>query len=92
MEKTRNPGVAASAIPTEVTVSFVNKTEAPIALYWDSGSGQPTKFAEIQTGASYSVHTYAGQRWIARGGNGHELLTFTPTGLLKTAQVDITPN
>ena len=49
MEKTRNPGVAASAIPTEVTVSFVNKTEAPIALYWDSGSGQPTKFAEIQT-------------------------------------------
>jgi hypothetical protein len=76
----KNPTATVSAATTstnETTVTFVNKTGALVNLYWDSGSGQPTKYPDIENGASYSVHTYGGAHWIARSVTGQELLNYT---------------
>ncbi|MEM9701606.1 MAG: prolyl oligopeptidase family serine peptidase [Planctomycetota bacterium] len=54
------------------TVTFVNRSDGPVRLFWLSGSGE-RPYGTVAAGAEREMSTYAGHTWILRDANGRAL-------------------
>ncbi|MBL8753090.1 MAG: prolyl oligopeptidase family serine peptidase [Planctomycetes bacterium] len=53
----------ASTVPS--TITFVNRFEQPVRLFWVDGRGESRPYGEIAPGAQREQNTYVGHTWLA---------------------------
>lgn len=60
----------------EVYLTFINKTDKPLRLYWISTDGERQRYAVIQPNGQHRQHTFAGHVWVATDENDKPLAAF----------------
>ncbi|MFH5804074.1 prolyl oligopeptidase family serine peptidase [Alienimonas sp. DA493] len=71
----------------ETHVTFVNRTDGPIDLYWLS-DGRETGYGRIPAGERRAQHTFAGHLWRVRDAEGRSLAVLTGTEQEGVAVID----
>ena len=61
----------------ETSITFVNKTEAVIEIYWIDASGQRRHYTNLKAGERHEQHTYAGHVWLITDQPGGRRAVFT---------------
>ncbi len=59
---------------TEIT--FVNKTETPVELFWLSTDGDRRSYGKVKSNDRRRQHTYSGHVWLVVDEQGKELVVF----------------
>ncbi|WP_436497635.1 hypothetical protein [Actinokineospora sp. HUAS TT18] len=59
-----------------VTLTFVNRTDAPCDVLWLDFEGDLVQYSRIEPGDEIRQPTYTGHIWIVRDPDGEELLRF----------------
>jgi len=72
----------------ETYVTFINRTQNSIELYWVNTSRQQRRYTTIQAGKQHRQHTYAGHVWLITNQDGKHLAVFTATQEEATAVID----
>jgi dipeptidyl aminopeptidase/acylaminoacyl peptidase len=73
----------------ETFITFRNRTEKPIRIYWVDTARRRQRYAELQPGQEHRQHTFVGHVWLAADPNDRPLAVFTAQ--LEEAAADITP-
>ncbi len=60
----------------ESSITFVNKTDGPVELFWASTDGQPVSYGTLTAGEKRQQNTFAGHVWIVRSDTGRRLAMF----------------
>lgn len=60
----------------EMDLSLVNRTAAPVQLFWIPEEGSEQSYGKIAAGQTREQHTYSGHRWEVRDEQGKPLLRF----------------
>jgi dipeptidyl aminopeptidase/acylaminoacyl peptidase len=60
----------------EVYLTFINRTEKPVRLYWISLDGERISYATIQPNGQHRQHTFSGHVWLATDENGKPVAAF----------------
>lgn len=60
----------------ETEVTFVNRTAAPVRLFWLEGGGARREYGVIAPGAERRQHTFAGHAWLVTTEDGKPLCAF----------------
>jgi len=63
----------------ETTVTFINRTSAPVNLFWIDSDGNRRPYGTIQPGQSHEQHTFAGHVWLVTGAGGSLLGVYEAT-------------
>ncbi len=63
----------------ETSVTFLNRTEGAVDVYWVDSEGQRQRYATIDAGGQHRQHTYAGHVWLVTNKAGETLGVFTAT-------------
>lgn len=63
----------------ETHVTFINKTESKVKLYWINDVENPTFYAEIGPGKQHEQHTFGGHTWLVADENRKNLGVFEAT-------------
>jgi dipeptidyl-peptidase-4 len=74
LEEPLRPGTARSrggSVSTGIT--FVNRLDRPVRLFWVDPGGDERAYATLEPGATHAQHTFAGHAWIARDLDGNAL-------------------
>jgi hypothetical protein len=64
----------------ELTLSFVNNSDAPVDHYWVNHDAVEENFGTIDPGGTSEVTTYLEQEWRIRDQNGNLVMEYTVTG------------
>ena len=57
----------------ETALTFQNRTDGNVSLFWLNTEGQRVAYGSVPMGASREMHTYAGHVWLAVGADGRPL-------------------
>lgn len=60
----------------ETSVTFVNRTEDDVEIYWRDSSGQRKHYATLKAGDQHRQHTFAGHLWLVTDKEGQTLVAF----------------
>lgn len=71
----------------ETSVTFVNRTEGEVELFWLDADGERKSYGKLAVGAERDQHTFAGHIWLVVNGSGRPLGAFQAED--KPARVDI---
>ncbi|MEZ5327418.1 MAG: prolyl oligopeptidase family serine peptidase [Verrucomicrobiales bacterium] len=72
----------------DTEVSFVNRTDKTIFIYWIGSAANPTPYGSIEPGERLDQHTFAGHVWLARDKEGTTLGVFEAIASPGLAVVD----
>ena len=72
-------------------LTFVDRADTPIELYWLTPSGEQKFYAVVLPGKSREQHTYAGHVWLVTDPAGKQLGVYEATSDPSRAIVDGTP-
>lgn len=72
----------------ETSVTFLNRTEAAVELFWIGEDGQRTHYASIPAGGRHEQHTFAGHVWLAADKAGKPVAVFEAADAAGTAIID----
>ncbi|MBI3416192.1 MAG: DPP IV N-terminal domain-containing protein [Verrucomicrobia bacterium] len=71
----------------ETTLTFVNRTDAEVELFWLDAEGRRQSYGKLGAGERRSQHTFAGHVWIVVG-DAKTLGTFIAEAEAATVEVD----
>jgi dipeptidyl aminopeptidase/acylaminoacyl peptidase len=54
----------------EITLTFVNRLQEAVELFWNDPDGQRRSYGRIEPGARHEQHTYEGHVWLLIGAGG----------------------
>jgi dipeptidyl aminopeptidase/acylaminoacyl peptidase len=57
----------------EIFVTFVNRTQGEVELFWLNTDGGRQSYAKLASGAEHRQHTFAGHVWLAVDAQGNEV-------------------
>jgi len=60
----------------ETSVTFINRTDKEVEVYWVSGERQRRHYATVAAGAQHRQHTFAGHVWLVTDKDGRMLVAF----------------
>ncbi|MEY4384998.1 MAG: Prolyl tripeptidyl peptidase precursor [Verrucomicrobiota bacterium] len=72
----------------ETSVTFMNRTESTVELFWIGEDGQRTHYASIRAGGQHEQHTFAGHVWLAADKAGKPVAVFEAADAAGTAIID----
>ncbi len=72
----------------ETSITFVNRTEGDIVIYWIDSAGEQQEYATVAAGERHQQHTYAGHSWLVTDKDGQTLGAFVATEEAADAIVD----
>ena len=72
----------------ETSVTFVNRTESDVELYWVDLEGERRHYATIRAGQQHQQHTFAGHVWLVTDKAGKTLVVFVATRDAGEAVID----
>jgi dipeptidyl-peptidase 4 len=72
----------------ETSITFINRTENDIEVYWVDAERKRQKYATVAAGAHHRQHTFAGHVWLAADTEGQTLAVFVATEEAGDAVVD----
>jgi dipeptidyl aminopeptidase/acylaminoacyl peptidase len=67
---------ASRATGSETEITFVNRSEGVVEVFWLDTRGRRRSYGTIDPGAEHRQHTYAGHVWLAVNDRGEELAVF----------------
>lgn len=71
----------------ETSVTFINRTEGEVELFWLDADGERKSYGKLAVGAERDQHTFAGHVWLVVNGNGRPLGVFQAED--KPARVEV---
>lgn len=72
----------------ETVLTFQNRTDGDITLFWLNTEGQRVAYGGVRAGAMREMHTYAGHVWIALNAAGQPLGVWVAQPTPETAAID----
>ncbi len=72
----------------ETSITFVNRTEGEVEIYWIDSAGQRQQYATLAAGERHQQHTYAGHSWLVIDKDGRTLGAFVATEEAADAIID----
>lgn len=63
----------------ETSITFLNRTDGAVDVYWVDSDGQRQRYATIDAGGQHRQHTYAGHVWLVADKGGKTLGVFLAT-------------
>ena len=72
----------------ETSVTFLNRTDNPVELYWMDQGGQRVHYGSIAPGGKRSQHTFSGHVWLATDQRGRPVAVFEAADASGTAIID----
>jgi dipeptidyl-peptidase-4 len=54
----------------DTSITFINKTDDPLEIYWINNSGQRQHYTTLKAGGRHEQHTYAGHVWLVTKESG----------------------
>jgi len=60
----------------ETSITFLNRTDAPVDVHWVDAEGQRQRYATVDAGGQHRQHTYAGHVWLVTNKAGETLGVF----------------
>jgi len=60
----------------ETSITFINRTEKDIEIYWLDSERQRKHYATVTVGDQHRQHTFAGHVWLVTDKDGKTLVTF----------------
>jgi dipeptidyl aminopeptidase/acylaminoacyl peptidase len=72
----------------ETSITFINRTEGEIQVYWIDTEGQRQQYASVAAGQRHQQHTYAGHSWLVTDSQGRTLGAFVATDAPADAVLD----
>lgn len=60
----------------ETSITFINRLEAPVRLFWLAPEGERRPYGTLAAGASRDQHTFAGHAWLVTNEAGKPLAVF----------------
>lgn len=67
---------ASTRTGAETAVTFVNRTEEEVELYWLATNGERRSYGKLPAGEEREQHTYAGHVWVVVGADGRVVAIF----------------
>jgi dipeptidyl aminopeptidase/acylaminoacyl peptidase len=89
--RTLNEPQASTRTGEETSITFVNRTEGNVELYWMNTGGERVHYATLKPGAQHAQHTFDGHVWLATDTAGKTLNVFEATDTEGTAFIDGKP-
>jgi dipeptidyl-peptidase 4 len=74
----------------ETRLTFLNKTDAEITLYWLDTDGQRKPYGTLKPGEQREQHTFVGHVWISTRPDNRPLAVFVATDAAALAVIDST--
>jgi len=72
----------------ETSITFINRTEKDVEVYWVDAERKRRKYATVAPGAQHVQHTFAGHVWLVTDTEGETLAVFVATEEAGDAVVD----
>ncbi len=72
----------------ETSITFLNRTEGPVEVFWVDSEGQRRHYATVDSGGQHRQHTYAGHVWLVANKAGETLGVFTAADEAGDAVID----
>ncbi|MBN1360759.1 MAG: DPP IV N-terminal domain-containing protein [Sedimentisphaerales bacterium] len=72
----------------ETSITFINRTEGDIEIYWIDTEGQRQQYATVAAGERHQQHTYAGHSWLVTDSEDRTLGAFVATETPADAVLD----
>jgi dipeptidyl aminopeptidase/acylaminoacyl peptidase len=72
----------------ETSITFINRTEGDVEVYWIDSAGQRRHYATVAVGDRHQQHTYAGHSWLVTDKDGRTLGAFVATEEAADAVID----
>jgi len=72
----------------ETSITFINRTEGDVEVYWVDFEGQRRHYATIRAGRQHQQHTFVGHVWLVTDKDGKRLAVFIATEEAGEAVVD----
>jgi dipeptidyl aminopeptidase/acylaminoacyl peptidase len=86
-----SPAARSARTGEEVFVTFVNRTQGEVELFWLSTEGERQSYAKLASGGEHRQHTFAGHVWLAVDAQGNELARFEATTDKPRVEITRTP-
>ena len=61
----------------DTSITFINRTDKPIEVYWVQSGGQRQHYATVAPGQRHRQHTFAGHAWLVTEKGGKVIAGFT---------------
>lgn len=75
----------------ETSLTFVNRTQTEVALFWLDPEGQRQPYGRLRPGEQRDQHTFAGHVWLATDDQGKTLGVYQAEEQSGTAEIGVTP-
>ena len=72
----------------ETSITFINRTDAAVEVYWIDADGQRRQYATIPAGGEHRQHTFAGHVWLVAQKDGNKTSVFVATEDAAEAVID----
>ena len=72
----------------ETRLTFLNKTDTVVELFWLDQAGRRRSYGKLRPGEQHEQHTYAGHRWLAVDDRGESLGVFEADDEATTAEIE----
>ena len=92
--KPLHPDSAPASSPTgteETSLTFSNRSNADVALYWVDTGGVRVPYGTIRPGQERTQHTYTGHVWLATKPDGKPIVAFVADDTANIAAITTTP-
>jgi dipeptidyl aminopeptidase/acylaminoacyl peptidase len=78
---------ASTRTGAETTLTFVNRTQAEVELFWLDQDGQRHSYGKVRPGEQHVQHTYAGHVWLVADNEGKTVAVFEAPDEPGTAEI-----
>jgi dipeptidyl-peptidase-4 len=72
----------------ETSITFINRTDKDVDIYWIDSEGQRKHYATVAAGDQHRQHTFAGHVWLVTDKDGETLLAFMAEEKAADAVID----
>jgi len=72
----------------ETSITFINRTEGNVEVYWVDFEGEWRHYATIRAGRKHQQHTFSGHVWLVTNKDGKRLAVFVATEEAGEAVID----
>jgi len=72
----------------ETSITFINRTDDAVEVYWIDTEGQRRQYATIPAGEQHRQHTFAGHVWLVAQKDGNKTAVFVATEKPAEAIID----
>jgi dipeptidyl aminopeptidase/acylaminoacyl peptidase len=72
----------------ETTITFVNRTQGEVELFWLDSEGQRRSYGRLRAGEQRQQHTFAGHVWLVTNDRGETLAVFVGEDEPVTATIE----